>query len=207
SDDLYTVNKSTGAATKVAESSTGTFGSGISANSGNILYFGGKGPTGKLAIVNRATGLVTQTTNFSGAPLPGDSLNAFAFDSNDVLYASNGGDSEGSSTAHLVTINTTTAVITDHGSTVSLLDAIAFLPACDHNPPVITVPQTIDVIAQKKKVNGQFGAYVYFNVSAVDPEDGPVPAIVSPPSGSFFTVGQHTVIVTATDSCGNTSTS
>ena len=113
----------------------------------------------------------------------------------------------GSSVAHLVTINTTTAVITDHGSTVPLLDAIAFGPAhvCDQNPPVITTPGNIDARAQKKKVNGQKGAFVFFNVSAVDPEDGPVAAIASPPSGSFFPVGSTVVTVTATDSCGNTS--
>jgi hypothetical protein len=208
-DDLYTVDKSTGVATRVAESNFCSFGSGISANSSDVLYFGGDcgGPGhGHLATVDRFTGQVTLGPPYSGAPLPNGSLNAFAFNFADVLYASNGGDNESSSTAHLTTINTSTGVITDHGSTVPRLDAIAFLPMCDNNPPVITVPKTVDVIAQKKKVNGQFGAYVYFNVSAFDPEDGPVAAIASPPSGSFFPVGQHTVTVTATDSCGNTST-
>jgi hypothetical protein len=208
SDDLYTVNKSTGFATKVAESNFCSFGSGISANSSDVLYFGGDcaGPgSGHLATVDRMTGQVTLGPQFSGAPLPSGSLNAFAFNADDVLYASNGGDSGSKSTAHLVTINTATGAITDHGSTLNKLDAIAFLPTCDHNPPVITVPQTIDVVAQTKKVNHRQGAYVSFSVSAFDPEDGPVAAIASPPSGSFFPVGVNTVTVTATDSCGNTS--
>jgi hypothetical protein len=206
SDDLYTVNKSTGVATKVAESNTSTFGSGISANSQDVLYFGGKGPTGKLATVDRFTGQVTLHATFTGAPQPNDSLNAFAFNPSDVLYASNGGDSGGSSQAHLVTIDTTTAVMTNRGSTLPLLDAIAFfIPHCDHNPPVITTPGIVDAFAQKKKVNGESGAFVSFTVSANDPEDGPVTATANPPSGSFFPVGKTIVTVTATDHCGNTS--
>jgi hypothetical protein len=55
-------------------------------------------------------------------------------------------------------------------------------------------------------VNHRQGAYVSFSVSAFDPEDGPVAAIASPPSGSFFPVGVNTVTVTATDHCGNTAT-
>ena len=152
---------------------------------------------------------MSNVATFSGAPLPSDSLNAFAFDPNDVLYASNGGDCGAvGCTSYLVTINTTTAVITDLGVSLPGMDAIAFGPThtCDTNPPVITTPGNIDATAQKKKVNGQFGTYVSFNVSAIDPEDGPVTAIASPPSGSFFPVGHTTVTVTATDHCGNTAT-
>ena len=165
-DDLYTVNKSTGVATKVAESNTGTFGSGISANSQDVLYFGGKGPNGRLATVDRFTGQVTLLAQFSGAPQPSDSLNAFAFDSNDVLYASNGGDNSGSSHAHLVTINTTTAVIKDHGSTLPLLDAMAFVPQlCDQNPPVITAPRTVDATAQRQRQGKKDGLCLNWNGS------------------------------------------
>ena len=310
SDDLYTVNKTTGFATKVAESNFNSAGSGIAANSADILYFGGNHPNGRLATVDRFTGQVTLGPPFSGAPLPNAELNAFAFNFADVLYASNGGECDGSScSGYLVIINTTTGVVTNHGQTINNLDAIAFLPSCDtnpptitaasgvtrkqgaatsnsqiatvsdnedppasltvtingsasatvngvtvsniavdnsgkvtanvvascsafaasftlrvtdscgnyaqailavsvitDNPPVITTPGIVDAIAQKKKVNGQFGAYVYFNVSAVDPEDGPITATATPPSGSFFPVGITTVTVTATDSCGNTAT-
>jgi trimeric autotransporter adhesin len=77
---------------------------------------------------------------------------------------------------------------------------------CDSNPPVIGMPNTINATARKKKVNHQKGAFVSFGVSAADPEDGPVSAIASPPSGSFFPIGTTSVQVTATDHCGNTST-
>jgi hypothetical protein len=206
-DDLYTVNKSTGAATRVAESNFGTFGSGISANSQDVLYFGGDGPTGNLTIVDRFTGQVSVVAPFSGAPRPSQSLNAFAFNFADVLYASNGGDCDNlGCPGNLVTIDTSTGAITNHGQTINNLDAIAFSPSCDNDPPIISAPTgPIDAHAQKKKVNGQKGAYVFFNVSAFDPEDGPVPAIASPPSGSFFPIGTTVVTVTATDSCGNTS--
>lgn len=206
-DDLYTVNKSTGFATKVAEANFGTAGSGIAANSADILYFGGNHPSGRLATVDRFTGQVTLHAQFSGAPQPSDEFNAFAFDANDVLYASNGGNNEGSSHAHLVTINTTTAVVTDHGSTLPFLDAIAFLiPHCDQNPPVITAPRTVDAVGSKQRPGRPAGATVFFSFSATDPEDGPVTATANPPSGSFFPVGHTSVRVTATDHCGNTGT-
>jgi len=59
-------------------------------------------------------------------------------------------------------------------------------PPCDNNPPNITAPSNITTEAQKKKVNGQNGAFVSFSVSAFDNEDGPVTATANPPSGSFF---------------------
>ena len=59
---------------------------------------------------------------------------------------------------------------------------------------------------QKKRVNGQKGAFVFFSVSASDQDDGNVPAFANPPSGSFFLVGTTTVTVTSTDDCNNSST-
>jgi hypothetical protein len=59
---------------------------------------------------------------------------------------------------------------------------------------------------QKKRVGGQKGAFVFFNVSANDPENGPVQAIANPASGSFFPIGTTTVTVTASDNCGNNAT-
>ena len=76
-------------------------------------------------------------------------------------------------------------------------------PPCDNNPPNITAPSNITTEAQKKKVNGQKGAFVSFSVSAFDNEDGPVTATANPTSGTFFPVGITTVVVTATDHCNN----
>src|SRR4051812_29089522 len=116
-DDLHIINKATGAATDVGNAGLGTFGSGLAANSHDVLYFTGNGPNGALRIVDKNTGLTSVVTNMSGAPLPGGSINALAFDSRNVLYAINGGDFGANSLAHLVIINTTTGVITDLGPT------------------------------------------------------------------------------------------
>jgi len=74
----------------------------------------------------------------------------------------------------------------------------------DNSAPQITVPENIVTKAQKKRVNGQKGAFVFFSVSATDQDDGNVPAFANPPSGSFFPVGTTTVNVTSTDDCNNT---
>ena len=99
-----------------------------------------------------------------------------------------------------------TATATDPFGNTSEFSAGVPAIFCDSNPPVIGVPNTINATARKKKVNHQKGAFVSFGVSAVDPEDGPVSAIASPPSRSFFPIGTTSVQVTATDHCGNTST-
>ncbi len=99
-----------------------------------------------------------------------------------------------------------TATATDPFGNTSEFSAGVPAIFCDSNPPVIGVPNTINATARKKKVNHQKGAFVSFGVSAADPEDGPVSAIASPPSGSFFPIGTTSVQVTATDHCGNTST-
>ena len=126
SDDLYTINKTTGVATKVGESGIGTYGSGISANSQDVLYYTGSGRTGALRIIDKTTGLPTTVATLNGAPgTDGDPVNALAFNSKDVLYGSIG--TFGGAPGHLVTINTTTGAVTDLGVTIRGLDALAFL--------------------------------------------------------------------------------
>lgn len=76
----------------------------------------------------------------------------------------------------------------------------------DTTPPSITVPPTQTVPKQKGVKRGRKeGAIVTFTVGAFDLVDGPVVATASPASGSFFPLGETTVNVTATDSCGNES--
>jgi outer membrane autotransporter protein len=130
-DSLYTINKTTGVATLVGPSGISTFGSGLAANSHDVLYYTGNGPNGALRIVDKNTGLTTVVATMSGAPLPGASVNALAFDSHDVLYAVNGGDFGPGSPSHLVIINTTTGAITDLGAMLNGMDAIAFLSPND----------------------------------------------------------------------------
>jgi outer membrane autotransporter protein len=126
-DDLHTINKVTGAATSVGNAGLSTFGSGLTANSADVLYFTGNGPNGALRIVDKNTGQTTIVATMSGAPLPNGATNALAFDSHDVLYAINGGDFGPNSPAHLVLINTTTGAVTDLGATLNGMDALAFL--------------------------------------------------------------------------------
>ncbi len=124
-DDLYTINKITGTATKVGESGIGTYGSGISANPNDVLFYTGSGRTGPLRTIDKTTGLPTTVATLSGAPgTDGDPVNALAFNSTNILYGSIG--TFGSGQGHLVIINTTTGVVTDLGLTVINLDAIAF---------------------------------------------------------------------------------
>ena len=75
----------------------------------------------------------------------------------------------------------------------------------DTTVPIISVPPNITVKKQKKKVNGKTGALVNFNPppTATDTVDGAVTAIPDHASGSFFSLGTTTVVVTAVDSHGN----
>src|SRR6267143_664936 len=123
-DDLHIINKATGAATDVGNAGISTFGSGLSANSKDVLYYTGSGGTGPLRIIDKATGLPTTVATLSGAPLGNGPINALAFNSADVLYGVQG--TLGGAT-HLITINTVTGVITDLGTSLNGLDALAFL--------------------------------------------------------------------------------
>jgi autotransporter-associated beta strand protein len=68
------------------------------------------------------------------------------------------------------------------------------------NKPQITTPGNIAVEA-----TGATGAVVNFTTTAIDAEDGPLATTQSPPSGTTFALGGHTVSATATDSAGNIS--
>ena len=69
-------------------------------------------------------------------------------------------------------------------------------------PPTIFVPSNMTVEA-----TGSNGALVSFTTSAVDAANGSVPTTNAPASGSVFALGANTVVVTATDSVGNSGTS
>ena len=65
--------------------------------------------------------------------------------------------------------------------------------------PLVTVPTDILRLTWSSE-----GDNVTFAASAWDAEDGPLPVTCSPPSGSFFPLGTHTVDCHATDSAGDT---
>ncbi len=128
-DDLHIINKATGAATDVGNAGLSTFGSGLAANSKDVLFFTGNGSSGPLRTIDKTTGLPTTVATLSGAPMPGRPIDALAFNSADTLYGVNG--SFGGGTTHLIIINTVTGVITDLGPSLNGLDAIAFLSTND----------------------------------------------------------------------------
>jgi hypothetical protein len=70
----------------------------------------------------------------------------------------------------------------------------------DTTGPVITTPGHLVVSGSNS------GATVTFEVSAEDALSGYVPATATPPSGSFFPVGDTTITVTASDALGNPGT-
>jgi hypothetical protein len=79
----------------------------------------------------------------------------------------------------------------------------------DTTPPVITAMPTSITVAKHKTGKGQpQGAIVNFasQLSATDMVDGALTPTANPPSGSFFPLGTTAVVVTATDSHGNTAT-
>ena len=69
----------------------------------------------------------------------------------------------------------------------------------DLTPPVLIVPTTpVNITAGVPLSYGRL-------VSAKDAVDGAIKPICTPPSGSTFSAGTHTVVCTATDRAGNTS--
>jgi len=73
----------------------------------------------------------------------------------------------------------------------------------DKTPPRLALPRPFKVPCTGHGLTGQAGAVVKFRVSASDNSD-PAPRVVcNPPSGSYFSVGSHTVRCTAVDASGN----
>lgn len=137
--DLVTVNLATGAATVVGDAGISTNGSGIAFSPAGTLYFTGSNSDGALRTINPATGAPTTVVTLNGGPTPGP-VNALAFNSAGVLYGSVRGSGFPAFTAgFLVTINTTTGLVTNLGTSVPRLDAIAFRP--EPPAPVPTLSQ------------------------------------------------------------------
>jgi hypothetical protein len=107
------------------------------------------------------------------------------------------------------------AALLNHSESVTVTDSNQFTPARllsvvepimvsdaesfpDTTPPVVTVPATI--VAEATSPNG---AVVPFTATAIDPDNGVVPVICSPASGSTFPLGSTIVGCTASDPAGN----
>jgi hypothetical protein len=125
---LYRINLASGVATLVGPSGVsgvnGFGGGGLAANAAGTLYEAPTGANGDLYTINKTSGLATKVATLTGAPFPSGAIDAMAF-SDGTLYAINI-DRGNTFSADLVTINTTTGVITNRGTTAFGLDAIAF---------------------------------------------------------------------------------
>lgn len=126
---LVSVNKATGAATAVADSTLNTSGSAVAINSADVLYAILKvGGAANLYTFNTGTGLPSFVHVLSAVTT--HTYGAAAFDSTDVLYAM---DTAG---ATLVTVGTTLGTRTVIGTAGADFDALAWSVAA---PPAPTV--------------------------------------------------------------------
>lgn len=124
---MYSVNTLTGAATLVGPSGmSSTTGGGIASDAAGNIY-GTPTGTSRFGKYNKATGAYTDIAVLSGTPFAGGAVNSLSFDSTGVLFGIEG-DEQADAFTHLITINTGTGVVTDIGSSVPFLDAIAFRP-------------------------------------------------------------------------------
>jgi hypothetical protein len=129
SDELASINLTTGAATTIPGSGIGTFGDGM-ALVGGVMYVMPEGSNGTYYIVNTATGGVTAAGTLTNAPAGsvGNAVSAAATNpSTNVVFAS-------IMPNFIVTVNMTTGVITNVGNTVAAIDALAFAGAAGGVP-------------------------------------------------------------------------
>ncbi|HEV8440395.1 MAG TPA: hypothetical protein VGT40_20085, partial [Methylomirabilota bacterium] len=157
SDDLYTINLSTGAATKVGEFGNSTSGSGLAANGCNMIFYAGFGDTGSLTIVNRRTGQGVNGPAMNG-PLD-DSIGALAVDANGTLYGVGINTGVTPRQSFLYIINPGTGAVTNLGRTVDRLDAIAF-----ENPPAPTLVVVSAVLPASRSVQVNTAATAFVTI-------------------------------------------
>jgi len=122
SDDLVSVDKTTGQITIVGDSGLSTALTGLAMGPGGTLYFGGFNDLNLVGLVSidPATGAVTGDVAYAGFELVGMGL---AFDESGVLF---GIEQLGSAGRNLVRIDPVTGAVTIIGGTVDRLDALAF---------------------------------------------------------------------------------
>jgi Ca2+-binding RTX toxin-like protein len=219
-DDLVTINTSTGAATQVGNSGIFTFGSGL-ADVGGTLFYAGDGVTGVLRTVDKTTGLTTIVSTLHGAPSNTDGIAAMAVDpDSDVLFAVALNDSDVIHPAYLVTIDTATGQVTTIGALPNDFDAIAFDSAgvvVQNTPPDASIsgpstgvrgqPLTYQVIATDPDIaDMDAGLSVVVNWGDGSPtESFTVNSATSQPLSlvhSFVASNAYTITVTVTDQQG-----
>ena len=121
---LYSINPLTGKATVIGNSGlTGTSGGALAIDSAGTIF--GSPTSTRFGTYNGTTGVFTNIAN-PVEPTGGGAWGAFDFDENGTLFALNLGAGTPPATA-LATINKATGVVTNIGSSLTSLDAIAVL--------------------------------------------------------------------------------
>jgi hypothetical protein len=125
-DDLYSINKATGALTKAGESNLSlSFGDGIAFDRNGWLWGALDGDFGHLSTLNPSTGAVQTGVHLSGTPnTTGNLISSadFACDGS-TLY---GVVNDFGAATNLVTIDTASGAITNKGASITGLDSIAW---------------------------------------------------------------------------------
>ena len=128
--DLYTVDLTTGTATKVGESGlSGLTGGGLTFGPGGKLFFAGEGTSGLLRVIDKTTGLPIDSVSLSGyaGPFIAANIAALTYDGGQFLYGvtRKAGD--------LIRIDPTTGAIETIGPAASedaAIDGLAFDASC-----------------------------------------------------------------------------
>jgi hypothetical protein len=125
-DDLVKIDKATGAVTKVGESGLGvTFGNGVAFNPQGQLYGFLDGDFGHVFRIDPGTGAVTSGAHLSNSPnKTGNMISSADVDCDSVTMW--GVVNDFGAASNLVTIDTATGAITNKGTSVKGLDAIAW---------------------------------------------------------------------------------
>jgi hypothetical protein len=147
-DDLYRINKATGAIEKVGESGLGvTFGDGLSFDRNGQLWGMLDGDFGHIFAINPTSGAATpQTQRLTGSPnKTGNQISALSAACDGLTMYGVVNDFGGAT--NLVTIDLGTGVITNKGSSVAALDALAWggCPPPPQTTPSGTVPATLSL--------------------------------------------------------------
>jgi HYR domain len=201
---MTTISLSTGAATPVGDSGvSSTQGGGLAFGPGGTLYV--SPIDNALDTLDPATGALTTGPTLTGAPH--GRLNAMAFDSHSILFASDT-DHGGTALVDLVTVDTSTGAVTTIGALPDNTDAIAFVPISVPSASPRPTPTISNVPADiTAEATGPSGAAVTFSSpTAVDADGNPVIVNCDHTSGSTFPLGTTTVTCTATDGQGSTAT-
>jgi hypothetical protein len=158
-DDLYRINKATGAVEKVGESGLGvTFGDGLSFDRNGQLWGMLDGDFGHIFAINPTSGAATpQTQRLTGSPnRSGNQISALSAACDGLTMYGVVNDFGGAT--NLVTIDLATGVITNKGSSVAALDALAW-GGCPPPPQTNvsgTVPATLSLTLGPAATFGAF---------------------------------------------------